>query len=268
MAPLREIILRCGGGISELMRESTPTPEQGSLPLNRISTQWSVVHNPGHFLIRYAASVRSYLEALLKNLQEADDVSQEFFLSVVANGFVRANADRGRFRDYLKISVHNAAMSHLRRKRQQPGLIDASVMQFVTAAPDLSEEEAWLANWRQCLLDRVWRAIESHEHSAPESLYHTVLRQSVDHPEADSTQLADRVSSQIGRPLRADAFRKQLSRSRRMFAELLVKEVAETLENATPELVEDELRETGLLHFIQPFLPPDWRERGELMDVP
>ncbi|MDB5335921.1 MAG: sigma-70 family polymerase sigma factor [Planctomycetaceae bacterium] len=249
------------------MSDSNPILEPGGLPLNRISTQWSLVHNPGHFLIRYAASVRSYLEALLKDLQEADDVSQEFFLSVVANGFVRADPDRGRFRDYLKISVHNAAMSHLRRKRQQPGLIDASVMQFLAAAPDVHEEEAWLANWRQCLLERVWRAIESHEHSTPENLYHTVLRQSVDHPELDSAELADRVSSQIGRPLRADAYRKQLSRARRMFAELLVKEVAETLENATPELVEEELRETGLLHFIQPFLPPDWRERGQLMDV-
>lgn len=249
------------------MNESSTNFGHGGLPLNRISTQWSAVHNPSHFLIRYAASVRSYLVALLKDVQEADDVAQEFFLSVVAKGFVRADADRGRFRDYLKISVHNAAISHLRRKRREPGLVDASVMQFVATSPASPDEVSWEANWRQCLLDRVWRAIESHEHGAAESLYHTVLRQSVNHPDEDSSQLAERVSTQIGRPLRADAFRKQLSRARRMFAELLLREVAETVDNATPELVEDELRETGLLPFIQPFLPPDWRERGELIDV-
>lgn len=249
------------------MSDSSQTFGQSGLPLNRISTQWSALHDPSHFLIRYAVSVRNYLEALLRDSQDADDVSQEFLMSVVAKGFVRADADRGRFRDYLKISVHNAAMSHLRRKRLQPGLLDASAMQFVATEPDSTEDVAWLSNWRQCLLDRVWRAIESHEHGAPESLYHTVLRQSVDHSEEDSAKLAERVSIQIGRPLRADAFRKQLSRARRLFAELLVSEVAKTLENVTPELVEDELRETGLLPYIQPFLPADWRERGQLMDA-
>ncbi len=249
------------------MNESSTTFGPGGLPLNRISTQWSAVHNPSHFLIRYAASVRSYLVALLKDVQEADDVAQEFFLSVVAKGFVRADADRGRFRDYLKTSVYNAAMSHLRRQRRQPGLVDANVMQFVATAPASSDDVAWEANWRQCLLERVWRAIESYEHGAPESLYYTVLRQSVDFPEDDSATWAERVSSQIGRPLRPAAFRKQLSRARRMFAELLVREVAETLDDATPELVEDELRETGLMPYIQPFLPEDWRERGQLKDA-
>lgn len=128
---------------------------QGGLSLNRISTQWSVVQNPSHFLIRYAVSVRSYLDALLRDSQAADDVSQEFFMSVVAKGFIRADADRGRFRDYLKVSVRNAAMTYLRRQRRQPGLMDASVRQFVAAAPDSAEDAAWLANWRQCLLDRV-----------------------------------------------------------------------------------------------------------------
>lgn len=212
--------------------------------------------------------MRSYLDTLLRDSQAADDVSQEFFMSVVAKGFIRADADRGRFRDYLKVSVRNAAMTYLRRQRRQPGLMDASVMQFVAAAPDSAEDAAWLANWRQCLLDRVWRAIESHEHAAPESLYHTILRLSVEYSEADSEQLAERVSRQIGRPLRADALRKQRSRARRMFAELLLREVAETLHSPTPELIEDELRETGLMPYIEPFLPADWRESGQLMDTP
>lgn len=249
------------------MSDSSPPFEQSGTPLNRISTQWSTVHDPAHFLIRYAESVRNYLGALLKNAQEADDVAQEFFLNVVARGFVRADADRGRFRDYLKIAVQHAALSHLRHKRRQPGAIDAGVMQFVAAAPESEADSEWLSNWRQCLLDRVWRALERHEHAAPDSLYHTVLRCSVDHAAEESAKLAERVSQQIGRPVRADAFRKQLSRARRLFAELLVREVAVTLENATPELVEDELRETGLFPYIEPFLPADWRERGQLLDA-
>lgn len=53
-----------------------------------------------------------------------------------------------------------------------------------------------------------------------------------------------------------------------MFAELLLREVAETLHSPTPELIEDELRETGLMPYIEPFLPADWRESGQLMDTP
>lgn len=249
------------------MADTTQTFGQGGRPLKWISTQWSAVHDPSHFLIRYAESVRNYLVALLKDGQEADDVAQEFFLGVVAKGFVRVDADRGRFRDYLKTSVYNAAMTHLRRKQRQLGTVDGSVIQHVVVDPDSNDDAEWLANWRQCLLDRGWRAMERHEHAAPDSLYHTVLRLSAEHPEEDSVKLAERASNQIGRPLRADAFRKQLSRARRMFAEVLVNEVAETLENATPELVEEELRQTGLMHFIEPFLPADWRERGQLMDV-
>lgn len=241
--------------------------EPNGLPLNQISTKWSAVHDRGHFLIRYAESVRNYLRVLLRDDQAADDVAQEFFLSVVAHGFVRASSDRGRFRDYLKVSVRHAALSFLRKRRRQPDPLSAEMLQFVSDESASTGDSEWLSFWRQCLLERGWRGLERHEHAAPECLYHTVLRLTVDHADEDSAKLAERISRQTGRPVRADAYRKQLSRARRMFAELLVREVAVTLEEASPELVEDELRETGLLHYILPFLAADWRERGQLLDA-
>jgi hypothetical protein len=89
-----------------------------------------------------------------------------------------------------------------------------------------------------------------------------VLRLVLDHPEDDSEALAARISDSLGHPVRADAFRKQLSRARRVFARLLVIEVTRTLDYATPEKVEEELTELGLMRYVRRFLPPDWRLRG------
>jgi hypothetical protein len=54
--------------------------------------------------------------------------------------------------------------------------------------------------------------------------------------------------------LRPDAFRKQLSRARPFFADLLRQEVAQTLDDATPEMVEEELIETGLMPYLRDLL--------------
>jgi len=225
--------------------------------LDHISTQWSAVHDVEHFLVRYSAAVRHYLEALLGKDGDADDVGQEFFLKVVANGFVRASPDRGRFRDYLKTAVRNAALTHLRKQQRQPDLMDVAVLQDTVASADPDAERRWPADWRTCLLNRAWRALEVHQQRSPGNLFWTVLRLSVDHADEDSTALAARAAEIAGRPLRADAFRQQLRGARLLFAELLVKEVAQTLESPTSVDVEGELAETGLSLHVVPFLPAD-----------
>ena len=79
-----------------------------------------------------------------------------------------------------------------------------------------------------------------------EDLCFTVLRLAGDHPEETSEQLARRASDRTGRPLRAEAFRKQLSRARPLFRRLLTEEVAGTLSDPTPENLALELAELGL----------------------
>ena len=85
-------------------------------------------------------------------------------------------------------------------------------------------------------------------------------------PQVAEAVLAARVSERTGQPLKADAFRKQLSRARRFFAGLLIDEVAQGLQERTPERVEEELVDLGLMPFVRDFLPPDWRSRGTLAD--
>ena len=70
---------------------------------------------------------------------------------------------------------------------------------------------------------------------------------------------AERAAAQLKKPLRADAFRKQLSRARRLFAKLLVQEVVQTIESPTPDRIEEELVDVGFLADVMPYLPEDWR---------
>lgn len=232
--------------------------------LDQISTRWSLITDPLRFVLRYAPAIHAYLGALIKNPQDAEEVAQEFLLRGIQQGFVRTEPLRGRFRDYLKTAVRNAALSHLRRRR--PTCHGGAALSQLPADPTqaLAEQE-WLAEWQRCVLDRALQALDSHQRRSPGNLFYTVVRLSLDHPRDDSTALAARASALLGRPFRADAFRKQLSRARRFFAELLVQEVVQTLEEPTPEDVEEELVAVGLMPYVRAFLPRDWRTSGQMM---
>lgn len=236
---------------------SNPTPKSF---LDQISTRWSSVNDPFQFVLRYSLAIRNYVGAIIKNQHDADEVTQDFLMRVVRLGFPGARPDRGRFRDYLKTAVRNAALKHLRRQKNT--LYDESLLDQVADEDVPTADQAWTADWQRCLLGRVWSALERYQMRHPGNLFHTVLRLSVDHPQEDSEKLAARVSAQSGRSLRADAFRKQVSRARRHFAELLLREIKQTVENPTPENIHEELVELGLLGYVRDFLPPDWLSRG------
>jgi hypothetical protein len=240
-----------------------PSGTAGRL-LNQITTRWSIVNDPAKVVVRYAPAIRSYLEAILRNPNDADEVAQEFALHVLNHKFDKASPDRGRFRDYVKVSARNAALIYLRKKTRagKATALTADVERTLAnpAAgndPAAAASDEWLNHWRRCLLDKVWRSLESHELRSPGNLYYTALRLSVDFPQEDSESLAARAAATAGRPLRADAFRKQLSRARRMFAELLAEEVAATLQQPTPVEIEEELAELGLMSYLRDYLPEE-----------
>ncbi len=229
-----------------------------------IVTNWSQVNDPVRFVARYAPAIRNYLHALIRDPHEADDAAQEFLTKIGQRGFQELTLQKGkRFRDYLIAAVRNAARTHLkninRRHQQEQQFFETDFED----SPDAIDEQ-WIAEWRKCALDRALTALHRRERTAPESLCYTVLKSRLDSTDTRDTELAEQLSMKLGRMIKPDAFRKQLSRSRRILAELLVLEVAETLQQVTPQEVEDELIATGLMEFVRPFLPPDWREQGIL----
>jgi RNA polymerase sigma-70 factor (ECF subfamily) len=230
----------------------------GSQPrLDEIATEWAIIHDPAQFVRRYAPAIQSYLNALIKNQHDAEDVAQDFFVRVAKNGFVRARQDRGRFRDYLKTAVRNAALSFLKRQHGSKHAQLHEEQQPVTGRHQRAAEQAWDAQWRHCLLDRACKALEKHQQRSPGNLFHTVMALLLEHPNEDATALATRTSELIGRTVRPDAFRKQVSRARRALAKYLVKEVATTLDRPTAEQVKEELIELSLWEYVRDFVPRD-----------
>jgi RNA polymerase sigma factor (sigma-70 family) len=231
--------------------------EEKKSRLDDISTEWAIVRDPGRFVLRYASAIHRYVAALVTNRHDADEVAQEFFLRVTQHGFIRTRQEGGRFRDYLKAAVRNAALNFLRRNRA-PKPADSGIFEAALADKTmLAADQAWAAEWRRSLLDRACRSLEKHQRRSPGNLFHTVLNMLVDNPLDDAETLAVRTSALIGRPLQPAAFRKQVSRARRMLARLLVQEVAQTLDEPTPEHIKEELIELALWEYVRGYLATD-----------
>jgi DNA-directed RNA polymerase specialized sigma24 family protein len=232
--------------------------------IDQIETDWSMIHEPAHLVMRYASAVQKYLQALIHNHHDAEEVGQDFLLLVSKHGLPRLRQDRGRFRDYLKKCVRNAACNFLRRDHKTK-LKELDIAQHAGGSETEIDEE-WIGEWRRCVLDRAWGRLRRHEEQSRGSLACTVLRLHVDFPDESSDVLAEKVAALTGKPIRAEAFRQQLSRARRQFAQFLVDEVAQTLSDPEPASVEDELADLGLHQFVRNYLP--LRRRGVSSSTP
>lgn len=249
------------------MTNPPPPNHRPRIGIDQISTRWASIQDPAKFVMRYAPAIQGYLGVFLRNPHDVEDVCQAFLVRVLERGVVEEERLRGRFRDYLIAAVRNAALAHLRRRTvagQDAAPLDELPARDSFAFP---ADEEWVSRWRRVLLASVWEALENHQREHPGNLAHAVLRALTDHPREDSSQLAARVSAQCGRAIRPEAFRKQASRARRLFAELVVTETARTLDDPTPLNVEEELIEIDFMKYVRAFLPPDWRTSGKLVDA-
>lgn len=237
----------------ESQRENVTKPR-----LDEISTEWSIVHEPARFVQRYAAAIRRYVAALVRDCHDAEEVVQDFFLQIAQHGLLHPSHG-GRFRDYLKAALRNAARDYLRRNRA-PKPADLDVLgDRIADKTQAASDHLWDDAWRKCLLERACRALEQHQSQSPGNLFHVVLTLIVDNPLDDSKTLAARTSALIGRPLREEAFRQQVSRARRLLARLLVREVAQTLDHSTPAQLKEELIGLGFWEYIRAHLMAERR---------
>lgn len=228
--------------------------------LRAISTQWSAVSNANLFVLRYVDAIRNYLEHLLPNTDDVEDVLQQFLVRVIERGFVAATPDRGRFRHYLIRSIRNEVATWYRERTRRRGVaLDSVAQSFLSIDDTDSVSQRWHQEWQAVLLERCWLRLSAREMESEGSLCHTVLRHAMDHPKYSSEESARELSQRTGQTISAAAYRKQLSRARRLFAESIAREVSDTLTAPTPEAVCEELAETGLMPFVADHLPADWK---------
>jgi hypothetical protein len=163
--------------------------------------------------------------------------------------FKGARPERGRFRDFLKGVVRHLVADHCRgRRRHLVSLPDDLAGPAV--GPDEEQERLFQESWRDDLLARTWDSLAEEETRTGQP-FHSVLRCRASHPKLRSPELAQRLGDTLQRPLSAPAVRQILHRARKRFAALLRLHVAASLDSDTPEDVEEELRDLGLLPYLQ-----------------
>jgi len=234
--------------------------------ISQIQTLWTVVGQAGgegtthavnaaqeQLLERYGKAVYRYLLGAIRDSDAADELYQEFALRFVRGDLAGADPARGRFRDYLKGVLSHLVGDHYRRKRKQPLALNPEYEPSAAADEPALSDEDFLASWRNELLGRAWTALAQHEkhNSQP---FHTVLQYRAAHPETRSEQMAEELSSQMGKPVNAAWVRQTLHRAREKFAEILLDEVVQTLRGPTMNDLEQELIDIGLIEYCRPAL--------------
>lgn len=224
--------------------------------LSQISTAWSLVTRAGGaaasdaaaltaLVERYQAAVYRYLLAAARDPDVADELFQEFALRLVRGDFGRADAARGRFRDYVKSALINLVINQ-RKKRRLP-VLDLAISEPTAPEQRFDADVEFLAEWRKALLDRTWEALAAAQAAAGPP-FHAVLRYRSEHPELSGPQLAEHLNARLrpAAPFSEAALRKILQRARDQFADLLLEEVARSLGTRALDAIEQELIDLGL----------------------
>lgn len=233
--------------------------------LSRISTEWSLLtkaHQGSSDLVtaaqqvlmqRYCGAVYRYLLGIVRDGDAADELAQEFALRFLQGDFHRVNPEKGRFRDFLKMSLRHLVIDHHRRRERRPQPLPEGPFEPAdsSTAPDLDRQ--FVDSWRVELLSRAWEALARIEQETGQP-YHAVLRFRADHPDMRSAQMAGALSVQLGRDLSANGVRQLLHRGREKFADFLLDDVAQSLEDRSAERLEQELVDLNLLEYCRPAL--------------
>jgi RNA polymerase sigma-70 factor (ECF subfamily) len=229
--------------------------------LSRISTLWTVLLQAHQaptasdtwatavqlLMQRYSGAVYRYLLGAVRDADAAEELSQEFALKWVRGDFRRADPVRGRFRDYLRTALSHLVNDYHRGRQNRPGALSPEAPEpAAPPAESLDSDRAFIAQWREELLNRTWTAL-----AEINSTYHAVLLCRIENPELPSPEMAGRLSAQLGRPFTAASVRKVLQRAHEKYADLLLEEVASTLPGPTPDSLQQEIQELGLLGYCR-----------------
>ena len=217
-----------------------------SVNLVRSSHSWTEADSAAGFVLRYLTPMRRQLTEIMGSTKEADESLRLLLAHLVTAGF--GENKRGRLRDFLVRGVRSSAKARVAEmpEDKRPELnLDAIKL----------DSKNWLQCWRDCLLERAWRALERHQHAHPQSLAYTVLKSATDNPKVATEELLEIVRRQFGKDvysadwtdsLDVTTLGARLSEARALFAQLIADEVVETLQSPDPDAVKQEIASLGL----------------------
>jgi RNA polymerase sigma factor (sigma-70 family) len=219
-------------GWDEVRRAQTGAPEQAQDARNALCR-------------RYAGAVRRYLLAALNDPTAAEDLTQEFALTILEGKIQRADPEHGRFRDYVKGILFHLVSQYRRGQKKQPVASGADLEE----RPDVrttAAEKLFDQSWRDELLARAWAALAEAQPN-----YFTVLHFRAAHPDMPAEQVLAELAPEVGKPLTAENLRQILHRARKVFADALLREVTQSLADPTLEAVQQELYDLEIASYLR-----------------
>jgi RNA polymerase sigma-70 factor (ECF subfamily) len=219
-----------------LVREANDGPEEAAQRAREL------------LLERYKGAVHRYLLAALRDPNAADDLAQEFFLRFVRGDFRNADPEKGRFRDLVKTTLFHLIVDHQRRMKSRPQPLPPEDFGPASTGEEaaVNSDEEFLDSWRQQLLSQTWRALRGQD-----ATYYAVLRLRAENNDLSSAEMAERLTVQLGHAVSADWVRTRLKRAREQFADLLLDELAQSMDNPTRARLEEELADLRLLAYCR-----------------
>jgi len=206
-------------------------------------------------VLRYYGAAYRYLLGMLRDPAAAEELTQDFAVRFLRGDFKHFDPARGRFRDYLKAALRHLVADHERQKkerqaREHQALGPDQAEPIVEDSPDVEFERVFVEKWKEELLARTWEALEKNQEESNHP-YYTVLRCATEQPDLPSKELAIEVGAQLRKPVTEENVRQLVHRARKRFAELLVTEIARSLETAEPKKIMEELAELELMGYCR-----------------
>ncbi len=235
--------------------------------IEAIQTRWSLIRN-AHLsgqpdtadearrllVMRYAPAIRRYLGGILRNDDDADEISQDVMVRLMRGDFAGADPGRGRFRDLLKMALRNMVKSAWQKAGRRK-TVDTE-LDLVSSEGDPSRDSEWTQQWRKTVLDHTWNRMLADEGGKPGPQFNA-LKLRTEFPDDSSEALAERLSQKTGTTVRADNCRQLLKRARVRFASHLLDEVRAGLDTESDDRLQEELSALGLLELVRDYLPAE-----------
>jgi RNA polymerase sigma-70 factor (ECF subfamily) len=147
-----------------------------------------------------------------------------------------------------------------RRQRRRHEALPPDTPEVAVDSPEFSSDQEFLDRWREELLNRAWDSLAALEQETGQP-FNTVLRFRAENPDVRSGEMAKQLQGKLGKPLSDVGVRQTLHRAREKFADLLLEEVAHSLETTDGDRLEQELIDLDLLSYCRTALER-YRKKG------
>ena len=225
-----------------------------------LTTHWSVVVSAGRAdseasfaaldrLCRtYWYPLFAYVRRRGYNEETAKDLTQAFFAQVISRQYIAdADPDRGRFRTFLLSSLDHFLANewHRSQTRRRGGGVEFVSLDYareqerhaVDPAHEFTPERIFERRWAEAVLNRVLEALR-HEFDGAKIKRFEVLKRFLTEDKGAQSYLD--AARELG--LTEQAVKSAIHRLRQRWRELMRQEIAQTLNAATSEEVDAEIR--------------------------